>query len=532
MLERRGYRVRHVMNITDVGHMTQDHLADATGEDKLAKAARELGQDPYEVAAHFERAFIEDARTLKLKNQLGSEGDDRTLHPRATDYVPEMLAMIQTLIERGYAYVDGAGQVYFEVAKFPEYGALSGKDIDDLEVGARVAVREEKKDPRDFALWKVDDKHLMQWNPHGPDGWRGDGWARLKDLCPKGVDPRVRPGFPGWHIECSAMARALLGEEIDIHTGGEDNIFPHHECEIAQSYGAGGPNAPKAFAKFWVHCRHLLVNNHKMSKRDGTFFTVRDLLDPKGSGRAELGARFEELGFAGGRIPPSVIRYALVSNPFTQPMNFTFDLLTQAKSSIERIQSRYDRLREQAGNGPVDDRVRALLDTANADFDAALDDNLNTPNAMAAVFNLVSGLNQMTLSPGDAQAALAVFDGFDDILDVLDRRARSGVLSREDLASWLKPETRTARASQWSSWAASPDRAAALASLQAGALPSREELAVIIALDADVIELMVAARNAAKQGRDFATSDAIRDDLKRRGAVVEDVAQGVRWKLP
>jgi cysteinyl-tRNA synthetase len=247
-LERFGYSVRQVMNITDVGHMTQDHIADASGEDKLSKAGRELGWDPYHVAAHFERAFVEDAKALRLAIYEEPCASDPALHPRATGHVAEMLVMIQRLLERGYAYVDSHGQAYFDVAKFPEYGALSGKVLDELEAGARVAVREEKRDPRDFALWKVDEKHLMQWDPHGPKGWPAGDYERFRALAPSGVDARLRPGFPGWHIECSAMSRAHLGPVIDIHTGGEDNIFPHHECEIAQSYGArDADDAPRTF---------------------------------------------------------------------------------------------------------------------------------------------------------------------------------------------------------------------------------------------------------------------------------------------
>ena len=171
----------------------------------------------------------------------------------------------------------------------------SGKVINDLEEGARVAVRTEKKDPRDFALWKVDQKHLMQWDPHSPAGWQAEDWERFRRLVPGGVDARIRPGFPGWHIECSAMSRALLGPVIDLHTGGEDNIFPHHECEIAQSFGAATESSPpESFARYWVHGRHLLVDNKKMSKRDGTFFTVRDLMNPATSKRPDLAARLAE----------------------------------------------------------------------------------------------------------------------------------------------------------------------------------------------------------------------------------------------
>ncbi|HEU4410250.1 MAG TPA: cysteine--tRNA ligase [Polyangiaceae bacterium] len=507
-LERAGYRVRHVMNITDVGHMTVDHLADAEGEDKLAKAARELGWDPYKVARHYEQAFVDDAKLLRMKNYAGAEGDDPARHPRATAHVPEMLALIDLLLERGFAYADGRGQIYFEVAKFPQYGQLSGKVLDELEAGARVAVREEKKDPRDFALWKVDDKHLMQWDPHSPEGWPEADWRRFRELAPEGVDARIGRGFPGWHIECSAMAKAGLGARIDLHTGGEDNVFPHHECEIAQSWAAsdeaarGDAFAP--FARYWVHARHLLVDNKKMSKRDGTFFTVRDLVDPRASGRPEVAERLEGLGFAGGRVPAHVLRYALVSNPYHQPMNFSFDLLEQAKASVERLQSRFDRLREVAGPGEPSPRVRELVGGAVARFDEALFDNLNVPNALAAAFDLVSGLNVLDpLAPGDAAHALAAFDGFDAVLDVLDRRVRAGLLASADLA---------ARA--------------------AGALPSYDDLVARPATDAEVVEGLVVLRQAARKARDFARADAIRDELRRRGVLLDDTPQGVRWRLP
>ncbi|MFO0757095.1 MAG: cysteine--tRNA ligase [Byssovorax sp.] len=503
VLERRGYEVRHVMNITDVGHMTQDHLADATGEDKLAKAARELGTDPFQVAAHFERLFVEDAKKLGLKIYKGAEADDRSRHPRATEHVAEMLAMIDRLIQRGYAYVDGQGQAYFEVSKFPAYGALSGKVIDDLEAGARVTVREEKRDPRDFALWKVDEKHLMVWDPHSEKGWPDKGFERLKALAPNGVDARLKPGFPGWHIECSAMAKAHLGADIDLHTGGEDNIFPHHECEIAQSYGASDASPPPpAFARMWVHGRHLMVNGRKMSKRDGTFFTLRDLLDPVEAGRPELVEKLEALGFAGGKVPANVLRYALLSNQYTEPMNFTFDLLGQCKASVERIQSRYERAREVAGAGDASAEVKALSETSLRAFDEALDDNLNTPNALSAVFALVSGLNQRELSPGDAALALKALESLDEILDVLDTSPRSGLLSFEQIA----------------------------ARIEAGSLPTREALGALGALDAATIEALVAARQAARKARDFALGDAIRDHLKKSSVLIEDTASGVRWK--
>jgi cysteinyl-tRNA synthetase len=513
VLERRGYRVRHVMNITDVGHMTVDHLADAAGEDKLSKAARELGTDPFTVAAHFERAFVEDARALRLKNYQGAEAEDRALHPQATRHIPEILCMIQALVEQGLAYFDQDGQAYFEVARFPEYGQLSGKVLDELEAGARVAVRDEKRDPRDFALWKVDDKHLMRWDPHSPEGWHPEDWARFQSLLPNGIDRRLRPGFPGWHIECSAMSRAHLGERIDLHTGGEDNVFPHHECEIAQSSGAYGVTVPapsgapdagserRSFARFWVHGRHLLVDGHKMSKRDGTFFTVRDLFDPRGNGRPELAEKLETLGFDGGRVSPHVLRYALLSNPFSQPMNFGYDLLVQARSSVERLQGRFDRLRELAGpDGDCRAELGQLLERHLDAFDDALDDNLNLPNALAAVFELVSALNQMELQPAEAKEALRAFTAMDDVLDVLDRRVTSGVVSRERLAE-----------------------------LSAQELPAGAEVPEQPA--PEQIEKLIALRQAAKKSKDFARADAIRAGLRSAGVTIEDLPVGVRWKI-
>ena len=513
VLQRRGFEVRHVMNITDVGHMTQDHLADAEGEDKLSKAARELGWDPFKVARHFEAAFVEDAKTLRLCNYQGPGAHDDKLHPRATSYVPEMLALIQRLLEKGYAYCDPRGQVYFEIARFPEYGQLSGKVLDELESGARVEVREEKKDPRDFALWKADDKHLMQWDPHSPAGWPEDGgWQRLQALLPNGVDRKIGKGFPGWHIECSAMAWACLGERIDLHTGGEDNIFPHHECEIAQSFGALGAETPgadgqlrKSFSKTWVHARHLMVESRKMSKRDGTFFTVRELIDPKKHNRTDLAARLEGLEFAGGRVPAAVLRYALLSTPYHQQLNFSMDLLQLARTAVNRLQTRYDRLREiiaaarpGAAEGQHAARVRALCAQSEQSFDDALASDLDIVSALAAASDFIHQLNQLgELQAPEAALALASLEAIDSVLDVLDKRARSGIIERKRL--------------QEIAGAALPEEGAELTP--------------------EAIERFAAARQAAKAGKDYPRADAIRADLQKRGVVIEDTPQGVRWKL-
>ena len=522
VLAQRGFAVRQVMNITDVGHMTVDHLADASGEDKLSKAARELGSDPYSVARHFEAAFVRDATALRLSIYQGAAAGDAALHPRATAHVAEMLVLIQRLLDRGFAYVDSTGQVYFSVERFPEYGALSGKVLDELEAGARVAVREEKRDPRDFALWKVDDKHLMSWDPHSPAGWPAGDHDHFRALLAgesiAAIDARIRPGFPGWHIECSAMARARLGDVIDLHTGGEDNMFPHHECEIAQSWGAIGAAVPappgasdagatrKTFARYWLHGRHLLVDGKKMSKRDGTFYTVADLFDPRAAGRPELAEKLEALGFPGGRVRPTVLRYALISNQYTQPMNFTLDLLVPANASVDRLQSLFDRLREAAGPGepPAEpsDELRGIAARQLAAFDAALDDNLNMPNALAAAFELVSAVNQRTLSAGDATTALAALDHVDAILDVLDRRQRSGLVTKAEIDAAI-----------------------------AAGLGDDAPDSLAAPLDAAAITRAVARRQAAKAARDFKQADALREALKRAGVVIEDLPAGIRWQL-
>ncbi len=543
VLERRGYRVRHVMNITDVGHMTEDHLADASGEDKLSRAARELGWDPYEVAAHFERAFAEDAKKLGLKNYRGDEANDLSLHPRATGHVPEMLALIQTLLDKGFAYTDADGQVYFEISSFPEYGKLSGKKLEELEVGARVDVREEKRDPRDFALWKTDSKHLMQWDPHTGEGFRDDEFARLKRLIPSGVSPAVAKGFPGWHIECSAMALAQLGATIDIHTGGEDNLFPHHECENAQSCAALGVNAGgldalglKSFARYWVHGRHLLVNGRKMSKRDGTFYTVRDLLAPAASGRAALAAELQAAGFPEGQVAPEVLRLTLLSTHHHQPMNFSVDLLVQARSQVQRLQTRYERLQEliaaQTPEEAVSDAVQSATQSAREAFDAALDDDLNIPGAIAAACAFAGQLNQMELCPADAAHALATLQEFDEVLGVLRHRVSQGLLDKATLAAWETPERLRQAALDLIARGPQSGEQALLGQLEQGQAPDAGALDALPAPDAPLTEVLLGLRHGAKRQKRYEVADAIRSILQRHGVTVEDLPQGVRYKLP
>ena len=280
VMERAGYRVTQVMNITDVGHLTEDDVADARGEDRLEQAARRLSRTPWDIARHYTRAFLCDLEALGVRAAHA--------YPRASEFIPEMITLVERLIERGLAYAVG-GNVYFDVRRFKGYGKLSGNTLDALEAGARVEVRGDKRSAHDFALWKHDPKHLMQWP---------SPWGR---------------GFPGWHVECSAMAMRFLGESFDIHTGGEDNIFPHHDCEIAQSEGATG----KPFARFWLHTRFMTVDGEKMSKRLRNAYTLADVR-ARGYSAREL-------------------RYALGKTHYRNAFNFTWDALDEARTALKRI---------------------------------------------------------------------------------------------------------------------------------------------------------------------------------------------------
>jgi cysteinyl-tRNA synthetase len=367
-----GFQVQQAMNITDVGHMTEDQSADGAGRDKMElaadrmKQAKKQGQasvdnpdDPYQVAAFFTDAFLQDARALRMK----LPGDDPRFMPHATRYVPRMIELIRTLIDRGHAYVAADGAVYYDVASFPDYGKLSGNTLSQLAEGAGGRVQPAhqigKRNPRDFLLWKADSRHLMKWD---------SPWG---------------PGYPGWHIECSAMAMTVLQTPtLDIHTGGEDNIFPHHECEIAQSHGATG----QPFARFWLHVRFLLVEGEKMSKSRGNFFTVRDLL-AKG-------------------VPPEVLRYELLRTHYRANMNFTLKGLEDCGKALAR-------LREFAARHPD-----APLSDGSSDVERrflhALADDLNISAALGELFSWV---NQ---TPSPTVADVAALRGVDRILDVLE----------------------------------------------------------------------------------------------------------------
>ena len=363
-LEDQGYEVTQVMNITDVGHLTLDDIEG--GEDKMEAESKRTGRTAWEIAEQYTAEFQECQQELRV----------RLPHhmPRATEFIPQMGEIIDDLLKKGVAYSVN-GNVYFEVGKFPAYGKLSGKVLDELEAGARVAVNDEKKDPRDFALWKVDDQHQMQW--HGPF----EGGER---------------GFPGWHIECSAMSMHYLGKSIDIHTGGEDNVFPHHECEIAQTEAHTG----ERFVAIWMHARHLLVDNTKMSKSLGNFFTVSDIL-AKGHSGLEL-------------------RYALTRVQYRQSLNFTLQGLTEAQKAIGRVaeaRRRLVRIRGGEDRAGGDDLL-AVVQAAHDNFTASMQDDLNVSEALAATFDFVAACNKAEPSVAGATQALLAFARFEDVLAV------------------------------------------------------------------------------------------------------------------
>ncbi len=396
-VEDQGYEVTQVMNITDVGHLTLDDIEG--GEDKMEAESKRTGKTAWDIAAQYIEEFRECQRELKV----------RLPHhmPRATDFIPQMGDIIGDLLQKGVAYQVN-GNVYFEVARFPGYGKLSGKKIDELESGARVAVNTEKKDPRDFALWKVDDQHQMQWDGPFPGG---------------------RRGFPGWHIECSAMSMHYLGKQIDIHTGGEDNVFPHHECEIAQTEAHTG----ERFVGLWMHARHLLVDNTKMSKSLGNFYTVADVLQ-KGYSGLEL-------------------RYALVRVQYRQSLNFTLQGLDEARAAIARVneaRKKLARVRDGA-EAAGDDELTAAVAAANEGFTAAMSDDLNVSEALAAVFEFVGAVNRAQPTAAGAEAALVAFRRFEDVLAVFGAEPSADTTAEapEELLDLLEQRTRAKADKDW-----------------------------------------------------------------------------------
>jgi cysteinyl-tRNA synthetase len=351
-----GYAVQHVMNLTDV-------------DDKTIRSSMEKGVPLKAYTKTFIDAFFEDLKELNI--------EQAEHYPAATDHIPEMIALIQTLIDKGYAYQSEDRSVYYSISKFPNYGCLCQLDVSGLRPGARVAQDEyEKENIGDFALWKA-------WDEKDGDVFWESPWGR---------------GRPGWHIECSAMSMKYLGPSFDIHAGGMDNIFPHHDDEIAQSEAATG----KKFVNFWLHCAHLIVDGKKMSKSAGNFFTLRDLLARGYSGRE--------------------IRYELISTHYRQSLNFTLEGLDGAKTALKRLDEFRIRLQEKAGSAKPGE-LPLWAAEAHTDFTVALNDDLNISEAMAAVFELLRAgnrdMDRGQVSPEMAAAIIGVWDGLDRVLGFL-----------------------------------------------------------------------------------------------------------------
>jgi cysteinyl-tRNA synthetase len=438
-LRQSGYKVRYVMNITDL-------------DDKIIRNAASEGVSVQQYTAKYEKAFLEDAAMI---------GIEQPVLVRATEHIAEMADFVTRLVEKGIAYRTDDGSYYFRIASFPRYGRLSKKDFSGMLDGARVDVDEYDKDSaRDFALWKAPKPGEASW------------------------DTSVGPGRPGWHLECSVMSMQELGESFDLHAGGEDLVFPHHENEIAQSESLTG----KTFARFWFHVRFLLVEGEKMSKSLGNFYTLRDLV-LKGH-------------------KPSSIRYLLASVPYRNQLNFTFDGLKQAAVSVERLRNFRQRLTTGnflPGSNP---QMQALAAETIDRMRTALDDDLNTAQAQAAIFEMVRTVNSAfdagEIKKDDTAPLLAALEKFDEIFAVLN----------DDDSSKMK---------QVFDWAPSEGREQDISAELREAVQSGQFS------DAN-IEKKIAEMGAARNARNFKLSDTLRAELITAGIIIENTKDGVRWR--
>ena len=410
-LEYRGYKVNFVQNFTDI-------------DDKIIKRANEEGTDYKTVSEKYIAEFWADVKGMNIR--------EATVHPKATENIDEIISIISTLVEKGYAYPVENGDVYFSPKKFKEYGKLSHQPLEDLEAGARINIGELKKEPMDFALWKGAKPGEPAWD---------SPWGK---------------GRPGWHIECSAMVRRYLGNTIDIHCGGQDLIFPHHENEIAQSECCNGV----PFAKYWMHNGYINVDNVKMSKSLGNFFTVRDVA--------------EKYGY-------EPIRYLMISSQYRSPINYSVEIIEQCKASLVRLYTCRDSLDfalQNAGDTVPEnaEAIKKQLDSRRAQFCRAMDDDLNTADGIAAVFELVRDINVSVLESGSKELVEYATKLFDELTGVLGL-----VYNRKDEN-----------------------------------------------LDAE-IEAQIEARQEARKAKNWAEADRIRDELKAQGIILEDTPQGVKW---
>ena len=409
-LEYRGNKVTFVQNFTDI-------------DDKIIKKANEEGTDYLTVSKKYIEEYWKDADGLNVGHA--------TVHPLATENMDEIIHIIADLLEKGYAYVAENGDVYFRTKRFDEYGKLSHQPLDDLQSGARISIGEMKEDAMDFAVWKA--------------AKEGEPWSK---------------GRPGWHIECSAMARRYLGETIDIHCGGQDLIFPHHENEIAQSECCNG----KVFARYWMHNGYINVDNHKMSKSLNNFFTVRDVA--------------EKYGY-------EPIRYLMVASHYRSPINYSTEIIEQCKAALDRLYHCRENLtfllkNVESGEKEGEAALKTKLDNHEAHFIEAMDDDLNTADAISALFDLAKDINTHLNASSQPSKEICQYalDMFNRLADVL------------------------------------------------GLLYSRKEQS----LDEE-IEALIAQRTKARAEKDWATADRIRDELKARHVVLEDTPQGIKWRI-
>lgn len=403
-LEYRGNKVIFVQNFTDI-------------DDKMIRRAQQEGTTVAELGERFIGEYQKDAKAMGIR--------EATVHPRATDHIPEIIDLVQKLVDKGLAYATSDG-VYFNTQTFDHYGHLSGQDMEALEAGARIDVDDQKRHPMDFAVWKAEKPGEPAWD---------SPWGR---------------GRPGWHIECSAMSMKYLGETLDIHCGGQDLVFPHHENEVAQSEGATG----KPFARYWMHNGYINIDNQKMSKSAGNFFTVR-----------EIGEQYDLMA----------VRFFLLSAQYRSPVNFAKSQMEQAEAALARLRTAYDNLVHRAAHAPegeVDPKVTEAIVRLREDFDTAMDDDLNTADAIAALFEYVRVINGLLTDAGSKASAQAALEGLMEISEVL------------------------------------------------GLSYATQEVIPQEILD------MAEARAAARKAKEWAESDRLRDEIAAKGYVVEDTREG------
>lgn len=425
-----GYRVLYIQNITDVGHLLGDP---DEGEDRMVRQSKIEQKHPMQIAEEYTRSYFEDMDALNVLRP--------DISPRASGHIIEQIELIKKLLERGVAYEVG-GSVYFDVRKFPEYGKLSHRSLEDMIEGTRVEVRSEKRNPQDFALWKkAEPGHIMRW----PSPW-GEG-------------------YPGWHIECSAMSMKYLGETFDIHGGGMDNQFPHHECEIAQSESATG----KPFVRYWIHNNLVTVNGQKMSKSLGNFVTLKDAFK---------------------KYHPLVIRFFILQSHYRSTLDFSDEALDGAKGGYEKLLNTIRNLRLELAKAAAESRPGDLpfdLESFRARFLEAMDDDFNTPQAIAVMFELTKEVNQL-----------------------LNAETRPGADGLRKIDAWFRE----------------------LGGTVLGLIPDelRSELSPDGQLEAGLIQLLIDVRAEVRKQKLWAISDMIRDGLKRVGIVLEDKKDGTVWK--